>query len=861
VTDRPAYRLPRNVLPEHYSMLLEPDFGRAAFEGAVEVDIRVIEAASTVLLNSAELDIREVSFSRSGGAPSEALPAGVEYLADEEQVALRVSPALEPGPWRLRMKFTGQLNDLLQGFYRSKFRAEDGVESWIAVTQFQATDARRAFPCWDEPDFKATFGITIVADRDLTVLSNAHQVSCEVLGNGKCRTRFADTMRMSTYLVAIVIGPLELTSPREVEGVPVRIGSVPGRAALRGLAEDAAAHSLSFLRKYFSMPYPADKLDHIAVPDFASGAMENVGLVIYRETALLVSEESSQLERQRVVSTVAHETAHMWFGDLVTMRWWEGIWLNEAFATFMAMLVTDAFEPNWKIWASFGVDRAAALATDSLRSTRAIEYPVGRPDEAEDMFDVITYDKGGAVLRMIERYLGDETFRRGISHYLDKHRFSNTSTTDLWDALEVTSDQPVRDTMGTWVNQAGHPLVTADLVGPYELRLSQRRFLLDGGDDDGERWVVPVTLRYATAEGNQEHAQLLLHDASTTLTLKGEPTWLVVNEGAWGVYRAHYSNDLRQRLFGALGELDEGERLSLASDTWAATVAGLLPLDSSLQLWSALHDERDPDVWWAVSAGLGLVDLLCADDDRPLLQDLVRGLGGPLLEELGWEPQGSAETPREGRLRARLVALLGTLGADARVQGQALQRLADADAGREALPPDLATAVTQVVAAGGREEEWNLLYAHYKAAATPQDEVRYVRSLAGFSSPALLRRSLELTFSAEVKSQDAPYVLMSLLGSRAGCALAWGAIEEHWDDMLARWPSNSIHRMLDALPALAAAGESTARAAEDFLDTHPLARGQGKVVQSRERLGVNLAFRRRLGRDFAPAAAAALSVR
>ena len=212
------------------------------------------------------------------------------------------------------------------------------------------------------------------------------------------------------------------------------------------------------------MPYPADKLDHIAVPDFAAGAMENLGLVTYRETALLVSEESSQVERQRVVSTIAHETAHMWFGDLVTMRWWEGIWLNEAFATFMELLATDDFEPRWEIWTTFGVDRAAALATDSLRTTRAIEYPVGRPEEAEDMFDVITYDKGGSVLRMIERYLGDDTFRRGLNLYLDKHRFSNTGTTDLWDALEVASGEPVRTTMGTWVNQPGHPVVSVELA-------------------------------------------------------------------------------------------------------------------------------------------------------------------------------------------------------------------------------------------------------------------------------------------------------------------------------------------------------------------------------------------------------------
>ena len=287
-----------------------------------------------------------------------------------------------------------------------------------------------------------------------------------------------------------------------MDGVPLRIACVPGRGALTGLAGDAAAHALSFLREYFSMPYPADKLDHVGVPDFASGAMENLGLVTYRETALLVSEDSSQDERQRVVSVIGHETAHMWFGDLVTMRWWDGTWLNEAFATYMELLVTDAFEPRWQIWSNFGIDQAAALATDGLRASRAIEFPVGRPDEVQDMFDVITYDKGAAVLRMIERHLGEDNYRRGLHFYLDKHRYSNTDTTDLWDALEVASGQPVRATMGTWVDQAGHPLVSAELTADgTDLRLSQRRFLLDGGTDNDQRWVVPVSVRYATDDG------------------------------------------------------------------------------------------------------------------------------------------------------------------------------------------------------------------------------------------------------------------------------------------------------------------------------------------------------------------------
>ncbi len=484
VNQLPPYRLPRNVLPRHYDLVFKPDFTRACFDGEATIALEVQEATSELVLNAAEL---EVSAARLVGDGGRGVEVTVSYRPEEEQLVLGAPEALAPGPWRLDLVFSGRLNDRLHGFYRSKFVGKEGEETWLAATQFESTDARRAFPCWDEPDLKATFGVTIVAEDGLTVLGNAREISSELLEDGTRRTRFAPTMPMSTYIVAVVIGPFELGDPQDVDGVPLRIGSVPGRGALRGLAEEAAAHALSFLSNYFSMPYPADKLDHIGIPDFAAGAMENLGLVTYRETALLVARESSQVEQQRVVSTIAHETAHMWFGDLVTMRWWEGIWLNEAFATFMELLVTDAFEPGWQVWTNFGVDRAAALATDSLHASRSIEYPVGRPAEAENMFDAITYDKGGAVLRMIERYLGDATFRRGLNIYLDKHRYSNTDTNDLWEALEVASGEPVQAVMGTWVKQAGHPMISVELSGPSELRLSQNRFLLDGTGDEGTR--------------------------------------------------------------------------------------------------------------------------------------------------------------------------------------------------------------------------------------------------------------------------------------------------------------------------------------------------------------------------------------
>ncbi|HET9060252.1 MAG TPA: M1 family metallopeptidase [Acidimicrobiales bacterium] len=855
MSDLPPYRLPRHIVPEHYELSFELDFDAAAFSGEATVQLVVRDQAAEVVVNAAELEISHATLRRDGRE----VTAEVSYREDEEQAVFTPVEPLATGPWDLHMRFTGKLNDLLRGFYRSTFRREDGTKAQIATTQFESTDARRAFPCWDEPDFKATYGITLVVPEDLVALSNSHEISSEPIGSGKRRVRFAKTMKMSTYLVAMVVGPFEMTEPKDVDGVPLRIAYTPGRDELAWLAQDSAAHALSFFREYFSIPYPGDKLDHIAIPDFAAGAMENLGLVTYRETALLVPRDSAQVEQARVAQVVGHETAHMWFGDLVTMKWWEGIWLNEAFATFMELLATDHFRPDWKVWASFGVDRASALLTDSLHSTRAIEFPVGRPEEAEDMFDVITYDKGASVLRMLERYLGDEAFRRGLNIYLDKHKFANTVTTDLWDALEVGSGQPVRATMDTWVNQAGHPIVSASLAGGATgaVTFRQRRFFLDGSPDDGQRWVVPLTLRYERQDGAVGRHQLLFDSDETTLELEGAgaegPAWLLVNDGAWGVYRANYDTELRRRLNGALGQLDESERLQLVTDTWAAAVAGEAPVSAALELFTSLRRDHDPDVWLAISAALNLIDDVCDEEQRALLKAGTRALAGPLFNEIGWEGTGD-ESARTVRLRPVLVSLLGQLGEDEAVRAGARERF-DASRQGTALPADLATAIARVVSAAGGEEEWTTLYERFKSAATPQDEVRYLQALGATNDPALISRALDVAFSDDVRVQDGPFLLASILNRRQGCVLAWEAIESHWEDILAKWPHKVVPRVFGAMPALVTAGAEAAARAERWIDEHPLGWGDRQIAQARERLHINLAFRERVAGELGEALA------
>src|SRR5262245_179459 len=463
-----------------------------------------------------------------------------------ERCRLALASPAARGRWRLRLAFRGTLNDKLRGFYRSVYKDPSGVSRTMAATQFEATDARRAFPCWDEPAFKAVFAATLVIDPALTAVSNTRIVSETREGSRKV-VRFADSIVMSTYLVAIVVGELEHTEPTLVGPTPVRIWCVPGKRRLAAFGQEIAVASLRFFEDYYGLPYPGDKLDLLAIPDFAAGAMENLGAITFRETALLVDERAaSHAELQRVADVVAHENAHMWFGDLVTMSWWNGIWLNEAFATFMEMLAVDAWKPEWQRWVAFGGSRAAALSVDGLHSTRPIEFPVRAPREADAMFDVLTYEKGASVLRMLEQYLSPDVFRAGVREYLVRHRFANADTGDLWAALGRASQQPIPAVMDGWIFAPGYPLVRVSVEG-RELVLRQQRFTYlaeplawfgaaPAPAGPPARWQIPVQLRIA-AGGRESVERVLLTEPATRRPLPSGFESLVANEGGHGFYR------------------------------------------------------------------------------------------------------------------------------------------------------------------------------------------------------------------------------------------------------------------------------------------------------------------------------------
>ena len=624
-----SHRLPTSVIPERYEIKLTPDLFQWTFAGEVKIAVEVRQTVREVVLNAAEL-VDPVGLH----AARRRRGAAWQRAADEdnEQAVLSFPDIVAPGKYQLQIHFTGVLNDKLHGFYRSVYKGADGQDKPLASTQFESTDARRAFPCWDEPAFKAVYQVTLVIDEKLTAISNARVIDETVLpGTGKKAVSFADSIKMSTYLVAFIVGEFEATEPVTADGVPLRVLAVPGKKKLADFAVAIGKASLEHFSQYYGIPYPGDKLDLIAIPDFASGAMENLGAITFRETALLVDpDKATRAELERVADVVSHENAHMWFGDLVTMKWWNGLWLNEAFATFMEMLAVDAWKPGWRRWDSFAVSRAAAMQVDGLKSTRPIEFPVERPEEAAGMFDVLTYEKGASVLRMLEQYLGAAKFRDGIRLYLQKHAYGNAETTDLWDALEESTQQPVRAMMDSWIFQPGYPLVSVEKSG-RTIRVSQQifRYLQDGSDSE-RSWHVPIFLRAGTPAGVVSQI-ILLTEKEQQVEFDAPADWVVVNAGAHGFYRVRYSQELLAALRqGMTTQLTAVERFGLVNDCWAATLAGIVSLADYLELIDQMSGETDVNVWTTMIASFHqmhriLDDVQCKKLAGRLLVCIVTG--------------------------------------------------------------------------------------------------------------------------------------------------------------------------------------------------------------------------------------------
>lgn len=856
------YRLKEDVRPERYDIHLDCDLKTFTFSGDETITLDIASAQEKIVLNALDLDIKSALLYPEGGSKENGEKLSIKLDPELERVELSAQNKITVGKYNLSISFTGTINDKLRGFYRSAQLMPNGEKNWIGLTQFEATDARRAFPSFDEPEFKSVFQLSLTVDKSLTAISNTPVVSEEETGNGKKKISFKPTMKMSTYIVAFVIGQFEVSQAVDVDGIPMRIYAPLGKLALTSFSLEIGAAALSFFNKYYGIPYPGEKMDMIAVPDFAFGAMENLGAVIYRENALLVDPKAaSHAELERVADVVAHELAHMWFGNLTTMKWWNGIWLNEAFATFMELVAVDNWKPQWKRWETFGVSRAAAFATDGLTATRKIEFPVIKPEEANGMFDVLTYEKGASVLRMLEQYIGAAKFKEGVNLYLSKHKFANTETHDLWDALGESAGEPVQDIMNSWIFQEGHPLVKVELAADKRtVKMSQERFFYlpeaAAKLQDKTVFQVPLLLKALTKDGIKE-SRYLLNAGQGEYKFDADVQAVLANAGGHGFYRVLYETSLLEKLKEAMAQsykkkssedldastltLNTLERFNLVNDLWALTVNGSVRLDEFFDFIKLAKLESDKNVWSVIVSALQYVDRVFPQD-RKQVNELTKELLRPTYECLGFEEHES-DSEQVKQMRGLTIQALGTTGDDKDVQTEAAKRYEAHKAGKALLGPDVLTATVFVLASCGDAARYEEFSDAFRQAKSPQESDRYMYSMAMFADAALLQKTLDKTLTGEVRSQNAPYLVRNVLLNPAGRTIGWEWVKTNWDKIRELFPSLIITRLVEGVSGLI--DEKIADDVDKFFASHPVKEGQKTCDQHLEKLKVAIAFLRR----------------
>ena len=567
----------------------------------------------SVTLNALELSIKSASISSNGSEVTSSPKISNDDA--KQRTSFSFEKELSEGSTAsINIVFTGQLNDKLAGFYRSSYKHPDGTTHYLATTQMEPTDARRAFPCFDEPALKSTYTVTLISDKDHTCLSNMDvasekEVDSAITGGKRKAVTFNKTPLMSTYLLAFIIGELnyiETTAFRK----PVRVYSPPSSDIQHGqFSLDLAAKTLAFYEETFASPYPLPKMDMVAIPDFSAGAMENWGLITYRSVDLLYDARTSGANhKQRVAEVVQHELAHQWFGNLVTMDFWDGLWLNEGFATWMSWYSCNRFYPEWNIWQGYVTDNLAqALNLDALRSSHPIEVPVRRAAEVNEIFDAISYSKGSAVLRMLSHYLGEETFMEGIRRYLKKHAYGNTRTADLWASLADASGKPVEEVMGTWTRAVGYPVVSVEEEADGKsIKLTQNRFLKTGDvKPEEDKTLYPIFLELRKEDG-KIRKDLALETRSETFDIGGTDFYKL-NADQAGIYRTAYTPERLTKLGEAAkkgGLLSVEDRAGMLLDANALASSGYAKTSGALSLIKGFSEETEFVVWDSLLTGL-----------------------------------------------------------------------------------------------------------------------------------------------------------------------------------------------------------------------------------------------------------------
>ncbi len=834
----PSVRLSKNITPIHYEIFLAPDLDNFIFQGEETISVNVLKPTKEITLHSAEIEVLDVFIGKD-------VANKITYDIKKETVTFIFGDPIPKGKAKLVIKFTGILNDKMRGFYRSRYE-HDGRTYHMGVTQFESTDARRAFPNFDEPAHKATFEVSLKVPSDRTVISNT--IETEILEhNGGFKTvKFAPTPKMSSYLLAFIIGHFEYIEKKTKEGVLVRVFVTPGKKEQAKFALDVAAKLMTFYHEYFGIAYPISSMDLVAIPDFANGAMENWGAVTYRETALLVDPENSSLiTKQWVALIIAHELAHQWFGNLVTMEWWTHLWLNEGFASFMEYLAVDKLFPKWNIWTQFVyTEQAKALSLDGLENTHPIEVPVHHPGEISEIFDAVSYSKGASVIRMIESYVGERNFQKGLSQYLKTHKYSNASTIDLWNALQKTSGKPVGKIMKNWTSLPGYPVVTVENKNG-NLTLSQERFysspLVKKKEDTS--WIIPLTI---LTDDKKNPVTTLIDKKTVILPGFSKTKWLKANADDTSFVRIRYADELLNAIELPIQKrdtrLNEESRFALVRDAFALSEAGYIPTREALDLLTGYKNEKGYIVWSEIITHLlELKFLLNGSDCYGTFAEFGRQLLAPIVSRVGWSKK-KGETHQQTLLRSAVTFAYGTFG-DKKTIEHAQLIFAKMNKG-EKVDSDIKSLVFSLVAENGGKKEFDKFVKIYKTAPSEEEKDRALRALCSFKNAEFLQKTLILAFSKDVRAQDAfkAVNLMSLNPHAIG--IAWEFVTSHWKDLEERFAGGHLFSRF-ILPFSKFATDKKADTVEKFFAKNKSEGIARTVAQTVEKIHTNAQLLRR----------------
>ncbi|XP_030490124.2 aminopeptidase M1 isoform X1 [Cannabis sativa] len=901
-------RLPKFILPKRYRINLKPNLNSCKFTGSVSVDLTVLSETRFIVLNAANLSVKiaSVSFipkdlslqsrgnlmwsllfagkiiwsfakaimnliiwllrgrSEESGSSGVFKPTKVEIFEEDEILVLEFPQTLPIGDGILDIEFEGVLNDKMKGFYRSTYE-HNGEKKNMAVTQFEPADARQCFPCWDEPACKATFKITLDVPSDLVALSNMPIIEENVKGQIKTLS-YQESPIMSTYLVAFVIGLLDYVEDHTSDGVKVRVYCQVGKTNQGKFALHVAVKTLELFKEYFGRPYPLPKLDMVAIPDFAFGAMENYGLVTYRETALLYDDQhSAAANKQRVATVVAHELAHQWFGNLVTMEWWTHLWLNEGFATWVSYVANDSLFPEWNVWTQFLNESIEGLRLDGLEESHPIEVEVPHVSQIQEIFDAISYKKGASVIQMLQRYIGAECFQRSLALYIKRHAFSNAKTEDLWAAIEEESGEPVNMLMSSWTKQTGYPVISIK-VKDQKLEIQQSRFLYVGSHGVG-KWIVPITLCCGSYDnqinfllesksGALDMNEFGLAEAATAEGKGGSSLgWIKLNVNQTGFFRVKYDEDLAERLRYAIENkyLTATDRFGILDDAFALCMASQQSLSSLLTLMSSYSDELDYTVLSNLITVSYKVERIVASAIPELLDAIKQffiNLFRIAAETLGgWQPK-DGESHLDAMLRGEILTALAVFGHEQTLT-EAIRRFNEylIDRNTPLLPPDLRmaayVAVMQRTSAKNRSGYDSLLKI-YRESDLSQEKTRVLSSLTSSPDPIIVLEALDFSLTSEVRTQD---VVLVLNVSKEGRETAWKWLKDNWEHISNTWGSSPlITRFINAIVSPFSSIED-AEEIEDFFANRTKPSMARTLKQSIERVRINANWVRSIQND------------